>query len=57
VIEWLLFEWSFKKALLTASPLLLLGSCRFCSRSGFWQKFNTAPTFKEKGEREEESPA
>lgn len=42
----------------SASSLLPLGSCCFCSRSSFWQKFNTAPTFKEWGggmEREGES--
>lgn len=37
----------------SASSLLPLGSCRFCSRSSFWQKFNTAPTFKERGEGRE----
>lgn len=37
----------------SASSLLPLGSCCSCSRSSFWQKFNTAPTFKERGEGRE----
>jgi len=37
----------------SASFLLPVGSCCFCSRSSFWQKFNTAPTLKRRGEGRE----